>query len=145
VDVTAYPVREGDTGWSAEDAIAKYLYAGLPAQRITVSSDGGGCLPVFDSDGTLTHMEIGSPDILAVTLGALLERGLALERVLPAFTSNPARLLRLHDKGNIRVGADADLVVLADDTSVRHVMARGRWHVLDSQLMIKPTIQEPAR
>jgi len=145
VDVTAYPVREGDKGWSAEDAIAKYLNAGLPAQRITVSSDGGGCLPVFDSDGTLTHMEIGSPDILALTLGALLERGLALERVLPAFTSNPARLLRLHDKGNIRVGADADLVVLADDTSVRHVMARGRWHVLDGQLMIKPTIQETAR
>ena len=41
VDVTAYPVREGDKGWSAEQAIVRYLDSGLPAGRITVSSDGG--------------------------------------------------------------------------------------------------------
>jgi beta-aspartyl-dipeptidase (metallo-type) len=142
IDVTAYPVRDGDKGWSAEEAIARYLDTGLPAHRITVSSDGGGCLPVFDPDGALLHMEVGSPGILAVTLARLLERGLALERVLPAFTSNPARLLRLHDKGNIRIGADADLVVLSGDVTPRHVMARGRWHVLDGELEITSTIQE---
>jgi beta-aspartyl-dipeptidase (metallo-type) len=142
VDVTAYPVRVGEKGWSAEAAISRYLEAGLPDQRITVSSDGGGCLPSFDADGTLLHMDVGSPGILADTLGNLLDRGLALERILPAFTSNPARLLRLHDKGTIAVGADADLVVLGEDASVRHVMAGGRWHVLDGEVMIKPTIQE---
>jgi beta-aspartyl-dipeptidase (metallo-type) len=147
VDVTAYPVGEGDKGWSAEEAIARYLDSGLPATRITVSSDGGGCLPVFDADGMLLHMDVGSPGILADTLAKLLERGLALERILPAFTSNPARLLRLHDKGTIGVGADADLVVLGEDASVRHVMAGGRWHVLDGEVMIHSTIramiQEP--
>ena len=142
VDVTAYPVREGEKGWSAEAAISRYLEAGLPDQRITVSSDGGGCLPSFDVDGTLLHMDVGSPGVLVDTLGKLLDRGLALERILPAFTSNPARLLRLHDKGTIAVGADADLVVLDEDASVRHVMAGGRWHVLDGEVMIKPTIQE---
>ena len=143
VDVTAYPVREGDEGWSAEEAIARYLDSGLPPERITVSSDGGGCLPVFDDEGTLLHMDIGSPGILADKLGKLLERGLALESILPAFTSNPARLLRLHDKGTIAVGADADLVVLGENASIRHVMAGGRWHVLDGEVMIKATIQEP--
>jgi len=142
VDVTAYPVREGDKGWSAEEAISRYLDSGLPAERITVSSDGGGCLPQFDADGTLLHMDVGSPGILVDTLSKLLDDGLALERVLPAFTSNPARLLRLGHKGTISVGADADLVVLGDDASVRHVMALGRWHVLDGEVMIKPTIQE---
>ena len=142
VDVTAYPVREGEKGWSAEEAIVRYLDSGLPAERITVSSDGGGCLPEFDADGTLLHMDVGSPGILADTLSRLLDRGLALESILPAFTSNPARLLRLRHKGTIGVGADADLVVLGENASVRHVMARGRWHVLDGEVMIKPTIQE---
>ncbi|GMQ75328.1 MAG: beta-aspartyl-peptidase [Gammaproteobacteria bacterium] len=141
VDVTAYPVREGDKGWSAEQAIVRYLDSGLPAGRITVSSDGGGCLPVFDADGTLLHMDVGSPGILADTLGKLLERGLALEKILPAFTGNPARLLRLRDKGTIDVGADADLVVLGEDATVRHVMAGGRWHVLDGEVMIHSTIR----
>jgi len=143
VDVTAYPVREDDQGWSAEEAIVGYLDSGLPANRITVSSDGGGCLPAFDADGALLHMDIGSPAILADTLGNLLADGLALEKILPAFTSNPARLLRLRDKGTIAVGADADLVVLGNDASIRHVMAGGRWHVLDGEVMIKPTIKEP--
>jgi beta-aspartyl-dipeptidase (metallo-type) len=141
VDVTAYPVRDGDKGWSAEAAIGRYLDSGLPGERITVSSDGGGCLPQFDADGTLLHMDVGSPGILADTLGKLLDSGLALESVLPAFTSNPARLLRLPHKGTISVGADADLIVLGEDASLRHVMALGRWHVLDGVVMIKPTIQ----
>ena len=141
VDVTAYPVGEGDKGWSAEEAIARYLDSGLPEGRVTVSSDGGGCLPVFDADGTLLHMDVGSPGILADTLGKLLDRGLALEKILPAFTSNPARLLRLRHKGTIDVGADADLVVLGEDATLRHVMAGGRWHVLDGEVMIHSTIQ----
>jgi len=143
VDVTAYPADDDDKGWSADEAIVRYLDSGLPAAHVTVSSDGGGCLPAFDADGGLLHMEIGSPSSLAATLGKLLDRGLALERILPAFTSNPARLLRLRDKGTIGVGADADLVVLGEDASVRHVMAGGRWHVLDGEVMIKPTIKEP--
>ena len=142
VDVTAYPVRDGDAGWSAADAIGRYLASGLPEAHITVSSDGGGCLPVFDADGGLRHMDVGSPGILADTLGTLLDRGLALETVLPAFTSNPARLLRLNDKGAIRVGADADLVVLGEDATLCHVMARGRWHVFDGKVMIHPTIRD---
>ena len=57
-------------------------------------------------------MDVGSPRRCGETLRALLGRGQALERVLPAFTANPARLLRLHRKGHLRPGADADLVVL---------------------------------
>ena len=125
--------------------VARYLDSGLPAKRITVSSDGGGCLPVFDTHGTLLHMDVGSPGIRADTLDKLLDRGLALEKILPAFASNPARLLRLHDKGTIGVGADADLVVLGDDASVRHVIAGGRWHVLDGEIMIHSTIRATMR
>jgi beta-aspartyl-dipeptidase (metallo-type) len=129
VDVTAFPVEEGEDAWRAEEALVRFLEAGLPPERITVSSDGGGCLPVFDAEGRVKAMEVGAPSACGEALRALLCAGQPLERVLPAFTSNPARLLRLERKGHLVPGADADLVVLDRNGAVADVMARGRWHV----------------
>jgi beta-aspartyl-dipeptidase (metallo-type) len=126
VDVTAFPVEEGEDAWSAEDAIERYWAAGGPDSRITCSSDGGGCLPTFNGQGELVRMDFARPSALAGALRALLDRGHPLERVLPVFTSNVANLLRLHQKGRIAVGTDADLVVLSDEHHVRDVLAGGR-------------------
>jgi beta-aspartyl-dipeptidase (metallo-type) len=79
---------------------------------VTVSSDAGGCLPCFDADGRVSRMDIGSSGALLETIAGLVAGGMSLATVLPAFTSNPARLLRLARKGIIAVDADADLVVL---------------------------------
>lgn len=142
IDVTAFPVDdppqagiasdhdEGEDAWSAPDAIERYLDAGAPVDRITCSSDGGGCLPQYDGQGNLTSIDIGQPGAVAEALAHLLARGRALEEVLPIFTSNVASLLRLHGKGRIEVGRDADLVVLDDDHRVHDVIARGRFVVL---------------
>jgi beta-aspartyl-dipeptidase (metallo-type) len=140
VDITAFPMEEGDDGWSAAEGLTRYLEAGLPADRVTVSSDGGGCLPVFDPEGRVTAMDVGSPSAMAGTLKELLGCGQPLERVLPAFTANPARLLRL-DKGSLIPGADADLVVLDEEGNVEDVMARGRWHVLGGQPAVRGTFE----
>ena len=131
VDITAFPVAAGDDAWSASDALVRYLDSGAPAERITVSSDGGGCLPTFDADGRVATMGVGDPGDLARTIGELLRGGQPLERVLPAFTSNPARLLRLTQKGRIAVGSDADVVLLDDNGGIQDVMANGTWHVRD--------------
>ena len=129
VDITAFPVEEGEDAWSAEDALLRYLDAGAPAGRVSVSSDGGGCLPVFDAEGRVASMDVGAPGALALTLRELLGRGCDLADVLPAFTSNPAHLLRFAGKGHIAVGADADLVVLDADGRIQDVMAMGAWMV----------------
>ena len=125
VDVTAFPVADGEDAYAAADAILLYLAAGAPPERLTCSSDGGGCIPTFDADGRVKAMDVGRPAALADTLATLLERGQDLERVLPMFTSNVASLLRLPKKGTIAVGADADLVSLDDAHRIRDVMARG--------------------
>lgn len=135
LDVTAFPADDG--GLSAEEAIARCLaLPDFPAGRLTCSSDGAGCLPTFDADGRLVSMDVGRPAALTGVLGALLARGLPLERALPPFTSNVADLLRLPGKGRLVVGADADLVVLDAAGGARDVMARGRWLVRDGEPLL---------
>jgi beta-aspartyl-dipeptidase (metallo-type) len=137
IDITAFPVAEGEDAWSADEALARYLSAGRDPSRVTISSDGGGCLPVFDAQGRVTAMDVGSPSATGETLRVLLASEQPLELVLPAFTANPARLLRLPRKGHLRPGADADLVVLDSRGGVAEVMARGRWHVREGRAVVR--------
>jgi beta-aspartyl-dipeptidase (metallo-type) len=137
IDITAFPVLEGEDAWAAEEALLRYLDARLPPERITISSDGGGCFPEFDQSGRVAGYTVGSPGALAQTLRALLDRGQALERVLPAFTSNPALLLRLPGKGRIAPGADADLISLDAKGHIVDVMANGRWHVRNGNPVVR--------
>ncbi|MEO6711097.1 MAG: amidohydrolase family protein, partial [Planctomycetota bacterium] len=132
VDVTAYPEGEGgdDDGLSARDALLAAFASGVDPARFTASSDGGGCLPSFDADGRVEHMDVGEPGSLASTLRELLQSGIPLERAIAPFTANWARVLRLSRKGRIEVGADADLVVLDEDHRIADVLCLGRWHVL---------------
>jgi len=141
IDITAFPVEEGEDAWSAAEALTRYLEAGIPSDRVTVSSDGGGCFPVFDRDGRVTSIDVGSPSALAETLKELLAWGQPLQRALPAFTSNPAKLLRLPRKGRLAPGSDADLIVLDGDGRIEDVMARGQWHVREGLPIIRGTFE----
>jgi beta-aspartyl-dipeptidase (metallo-type) len=128
IDVTAFPIEDGDGAISAADAIREYLASDLPGNLISVSSDGGGCLPVFDEQGRMVKYEVGTSASLLEALSELTSSGVALECVLPAFTSNPAEHLRLDGKGRIAVGYDADLVVLKEDGSVASVFTAAETH-----------------
>ena len=141
VDITAFPVADGEDAWAAETALARYLDSGAPPERVSISSDGGGCLPEFDADGRVSRMGVGDPGDLARTLAALLAAGQPLERVLPAFTRNPSRLLRLAGKGHIATGTDADLVVLDANGGIRDVMANGAWHVRGGRTVLRGTFE----
>ena len=139
IDITAFPVAEDEDAWPAPVALLRYLDSGAPPDHVTVSSDGGGCLPVFDPEGRLATMEVARANAMAGALQQLLQSGQPLERVLPAFTSNVSQLLRLPAKGRIAVGKDADFVALGENGEVSDVMARGQWHVMDG----KPIIHGP--
>ena len=129
IDITAFPVADGEDAWSAADALRRYLASGAPIERVTISSDAGGCLPCFDADGRVCGMEVGESGALLATLNELLGGGMALADALPAFTSNPARLLRLAGKGRIAIGADADLVALDAAGAASDVWIAGAMHV----------------
>jgi beta-aspartyl-dipeptidase (metallo-type) len=131
VDVTAFPAE--DDAPSAAQALCEWWDAGLDPAGITVSSDGGGCLPVFDRDGVLIHMDVGRSLALVEAVVELLAQGRPLAQILPPFTSNVAKLLRLHGKGELRPGTDADLVVLDAEGRPDSVLAQGRWLVREGR------------
>jgi beta-aspartyl-dipeptidase (metallo-type) len=136
VDLTAFPAGTEDPGWSAAEAVLRYRQAGLPTDKLTISSDGGGCLPVFNPAGEMQSMDIGSSRTLLETLRQLAIQGLSLDDTLPHFTSSVASLLRLPGKGAIAQGMDADLLVLDENLAVQHLMAGGRWHIKDGRQQI---------
>jgi beta-aspartyl-dipeptidase (metallo-type) len=145
VDVTAFPVEEGEDAWSATDAWERFHESGCPPAKLTVSSDGGGCLPVFDRDGAMVKMDFATSAGLPQTLADLARRGHKLESILPSMTSNVSRLLRLPGKGVIEVGGDADLLCLDESHRVRHVMAGGQWMVHDGAPVQTGTFENPVR
>ncbi|MFZ9887407.1 MAG: beta-aspartyl-peptidase [Myxococcota bacterium] len=143
VDITAFDPEED--GVSVEDVIERWWREGLPPQRLTVSSDGAGCLPCFDAEGRVERMGVGEPATLAVALQTLLQRGVPLPHVLPPFTSNVASALRLRHKGRIERGADADLVILDEAGGVRDVLALGHFMVRDGHRVVSGTFEPVAR
>ncbi|MEP7096937.1 MAG: beta-aspartyl-peptidase [Dokdonella sp.] len=141
IDLTAFPVEEGEDAWSAADALIRYLDSGTPPGNVTISSDAGGSLPCFDADGHVSHLDVGDAGALLATLRELVERGMSLQRALPAFTSNPARLLRLARKGRIGVGADADLVALDETGAAHDVIAGGVVQVRGGHVVRRGTFE----
>ena len=131
VDLTAFP-DDGETLLAAE-AIARWRAEGGPMDRLTCSSDGAGCLPTFDADGRLLHMDVGRPATLLEAIQSLIAAGEPLSEVLPVFTSNVARHLALVGKGALVVGADADLVALTPEGELRHLWAMGRPMIQDAE------------
>lgn len=141
MDITAFPDNCLEEGWSASQALLLAQERGCPMKQITVSSDGGGCMPEFDKAGELIKMDFGRPETLSATLISTVRSGMALEDVLSSLTVNVARLLKLSRKGEIKVGADADLLVLNDDLAVNDVMALGQWHLRNKVLKLKGTFE----
>lgn len=80
----------------------------------------------FDGDRSRVTISTDAPIGRA---GALLDavRSLPIEEGLPLATVNPARVLNLHDVGEIAEGRRADLLLLDEDSlALRRVIAAGR-------------------
>ena len=119
VDITASTtdalVAAGDI--RAGDALARLLQQGLPASRITMSSDGHASLPHFDAAGALLAIDVAPLDSLhGALVEAVLTHGVPFTTVLETVTRSPAALWGLPAKGQVRLGADADLLVLEPGT-----------------------------
>jgi beta-aspartyl-dipeptidase (metallo-type) len=141
VDLTAFPGSCVEPGWSAAEAVLRYRHGGLADDKLTISSDGGGCLPTFNDAGEVQSMGIGSSHTLLETVRRLAAESLNLEQILPYFTKNVATLMRLQGKGVIAQGMDADLLVLDKEFAVLQLMVGGRWHIRNGQQQVRGSFE----
>jgi beta-aspartyl-dipeptidase (metallo-type) len=139
VDVTAFET-DGE-GYEPADALLRYMQQDLPQDKLTISSDGGGCLPDFHADGSLKKMDFAASQSMTNVFYELLDNGEDISSVLPFFTKNIAQLMNFHNKGRIEVGADADILILDENKRIEHVMAMGQRHVKHKQQLLKGTFE----
>ncbi len=128
VDITSSytPLAAHPKAIKPSTAIRRALEAGVPAEHITMETDGNGGYPAAPG---VTHYL--SPDTLhAEFRAAVLEEKVALADALRVVSTNQARVLRLAQrKGSIAPGADADFVLMTPDLLIDRVYARGRLMV----------------
>ncbi|MGK0440842.1 MAG: beta-aspartyl-dipeptidase (metallo-type) [Pseudohongiellaceae bacterium] len=140
VDVTAF--ETGDVGFEPAEALLRYLQQDLPQDKLTISSDGGGCLPCFDKQGQLSSMDFASSTAMTEVFYQLIDGGVAIEQCLRFFTSNVADLMNFKNKGRLTLGCDADLLLLDPNKRIKHVMAQGRWHIFDTKIIEKGLFED---
>ena len=95
------------------EAVLELLDSGIPVNHITLSSDAGGSLPVFDKIGNLIKTGNGDPkSIFYEMMDIIRADDSKIEEAVKIESSNVANILKLENKGNIKPGYDADLIVL---------------------------------
>ncbi|WP_430510375.1 beta-aspartyl-peptidase [Gottfriedia solisilvae] len=119
------------------------LEEGVEIQNITFSSDGQASLPYFDQDGEYMGLQIGKISSLYQEVrDAVIDEDIPLEVALQVITSNPAQVLKLQTKGNIKVDNDADIVLINQETlNIETVIAHGKIMVENSIPIVKGTFE----
>jgi beta-aspartyl-dipeptidase (metallo-type) len=119
------------------------LERGVSINQITFSSDGQASLPYFNEDGDFAGLQVGRVSSLFKEVrSSVLDEGVPLESALQVITSNPARILKLKNKGEIREEKDADLVLLdKEKLTIDTVIAKGKVMVEGGVPIIKGTFE----
>ncbi|PFH88565.1 beta-aspartyl-peptidase [Bacillus sp. AFS088145] len=119
------------------------LEEGVQIENITFSSDGQASLPFFDTNGDYLGLQIGKISSLYQEVrDGVIDEGIPLEVALQVITSNPAQVLKLPHKGNLKPGNDADIVMLNQDTlEIETVIALGKKMVEEGIPIVKGTFE----
>jgi beta-aspartyl-dipeptidase (metallo-type) len=143
IDLTATSGPLGETGdLTAGAGLKRCLERGVPAERITFSSDGQGSLPVFNERQEMVRMDVGQVSDLYREVRDAIRAGVPVESALRTITRNPAEIYGLKRKGRIRSGFDADLVLVdAATLDIDTVIARGRTLMQGGQVKVAGTFE----
>lgn len=123
--------------------IRRLLDKGISSDRFTISSDGQGSLPVFNSKGEYQGIGIGKASCLLKELRECVQKeNIPLEIAVKGITSNPASVLKLTGKGRILPGFDADLCLLDRETlDLNTVIAKGQCMVRGRKQLVFGTFE----
>ncbi len=142
VDITVSG-RRPTRRMSAGKAIRQLLSAKVSVERITLSSDANGSIPVFDEKGNLIRMSVGDiGSLLAEFRSLVAEEGFPISDILKCITVNPAKRIKIDGhKGSLEEGKDADLIVFDPDWRVDRVYSLGKLMVSGGKPVVKGTFE----
>ena len=108
------------------EAIAYALEKKASLNQLTFSSDGNGGVKRINPDTCEVSYTPAPLDTNYKEVKKLVEHNiLRFEEAIKLITVNPAKNLKLRNKGMIRPGYDADFVLLDDQYQIRDVISRG--------------------
>ncbi|SHE80398.1 MULTISPECIES: beta-aspartyl-peptidase [Caloramator] len=133
--------EEGEV--KASRAIRICLEEGVGEENITLTSDGQGSLPQFNEKGEFVKLGIGRVTSLYKEVrDAVLEDKVPIDKALKCITKNPARILKLNNKGRVDVNMDADLVLVDKDSlEIETVIAMGKILMEDKNILFRGTFE----
>ncbi|MEG1416922.1 MAG: amidohydrolase family protein, partial [Clostridium sp.] len=125
VDITTGIRPDGDDVVDPPIAFKQLLESGCNVDNITMSSDSGGSMPIFEPDGTLKSITTSPPTTNLDVFRDLVRDGMDISTAITPLTSSPAKLLKFKNKGYISVGFDADIMILDNSLNLKSLIARG--------------------
>jgi beta-aspartyl-dipeptidase (metallo-type) len=121
----------------AAKAITEAIAAGVPAARMTLSTDSGVPYPKLDGSGKAVGLYMAGPDAILGTIRELVQAGFTWGSAAAFATAHTANVLGLSRKGRLTAGTDADVLILEADGRVDRVYARGRELVRGGQPLVR--------
>jgi beta-aspartyl-dipeptidase (metallo-type) len=110
------------------DAVTALMDGGVPAGRITISSDGGGMTVIRDAQGHVVENRQCLPSGMLRDFRTMAGGPLGVATAAAFFTCNVAEAIGLaHRRGRIAPGMAADLLLLGSDLALHGVIAGGVW------------------
>jgi len=124
-------------------AVKYCLENGVKIESITMSSDGNGSMPLFGEEGQVIGLLVSGLDTLYGEFKDLIKvENIPIHDALKVVTQNQAKSLKIYPrKGCLKIGSDADIVVLDNDLNVEHVFAKGKHMVKDGTPIVKGTFE----
>ena len=110
---------------SVKEALDIIFNSSLPKDKVSVSSDAGGSTAVYNPDGSIEHYEAQSPKVLWQDFLTCVS-AFGLEKALPFFTKNPAKILSLSGKGILQNNLFDDVLILNDRMEIQSIYTSGK-------------------
>lgn len=125
-------------------ALSELLAAGVPARRISFSSDGQGSMPFFDEAGDFAGLTIGRVTSIFETFRSTVKNyDILFEDAVRVVSTTAADHCKLSGKGHIKEGCDADLILMdAGSLELDTLFARGRKMMSGGRPLVKGTFEQ---
>lgn len=132
-------IEEGEV--KASEALKICIEEGLE-DNVTLTSDGQGSLPVFNHKKELVGLRVGKVTTLYDEVKDAIKNGkVNISKAIKSITTNPAKILKLKNKGKIEEGYDADIVIIDENYEIDTVIAKGQIFMENKNLLKKGTFE----